>query len=299
MVKYWPVVLLVALIGAVLYMSRYAENCKAEHQEHAQGSSPNAVISPNSNGQGAQNTNEAHQCPSWIDTFAWPEGVTAWSLLLTLLVIAWQSTETREAAQTTRDSVSQMQRQADLTERQIELLESEQWFKIDNWEVQPPDCPPGWLTISFDITNPGDRPFLMEGEAKLALTPQGPGVTYEITPIPLIPQKPERRVIVQRMSPDVCARYEESQHTALIIYFTVHGIRRYGDQKRKFLTIPATFVCRKGTAVTVEQTVQLYPSDAQSKNENGQSAQTGDPQANPEAGGWFRRAIRRFTQRSK
>jgi hypothetical protein len=100
-------ILLIILISAVLCMSRYAEDRKAEHQENAQGSSPNLVISPNGNGQSAQNANKPHQHPSWIDTFAWPEGATAWALFLTLLVIAWQSTETRAAA-------SAADRQADI-----------------------------------------------------------------------------------------------------------------------------------------------------------------------------------------
>lgn len=33
-----------------------------------------------------------------INTFTWPEGAATWALFLTLLVIAWQSTETRDAA---------------------------------------------------------------------------------------------------------------------------------------------------------------------------------------------------------
>jgi hypothetical protein len=97
--KYWPMVVLLVLIGAVLDVSRYAENRKTEHQENAQGSSPNAVISPNCDDQCAKNANKPHQAPNWIDMFTWPEGVGAWALLLTLVVIAWQSTETRDAAQ--------------------------------------------------------------------------------------------------------------------------------------------------------------------------------------------------------
>ncbi|HZP04586.1 MAG TPA: hypothetical protein VFB43_06770 [Terracidiphilus sp.] len=97
--KYWPIAMLSILIIAVLCMSRYAENRKAERQNNAQGSSPSTVISPNGNGQGTQNANEPHQYPRWIDTFAWPDGVTAWALLLTLIIIGWRSIETRDAAE--------------------------------------------------------------------------------------------------------------------------------------------------------------------------------------------------------
>jgi hypothetical protein len=61
--KYLPVALLIVLIAAILDMSRYAKNP-----------------------------------PRHFEIFAWPEGVTAWALLLTLVVIAWQSVETRAAA---------------------------------------------------------------------------------------------------------------------------------------------------------------------------------------------------------
>lgn len=98
MLDYWLLVVLVILVGAVFYMSRYTENCETEHQENANGRSPTTVISPNRPGQGTQNANETHQYPSWINTFAWPEGATAWALFLTLIVIAWQSSETKKTA---------------------------------------------------------------------------------------------------------------------------------------------------------------------------------------------------------
>jgi hypothetical protein len=117
--KYWPMVLLVTLIGAVLYMSRYAENRKAEHQENAQVGGPNAVIPPNGNGQSTQNANKPHQYPNWIDTFTWPEGATTWALFLTLIVIAWQSTETRDAAKAALLQVGFMERQTKILEDSV------------------------------------------------------------------------------------------------------------------------------------------------------------------------------------
>ncbi|MGB6871047.1 MAG: hypothetical protein WA399_14185 [Acidobacteriaceae bacterium] len=97
-VKQGPVILIVLCIGAVFYMSRNAENREAKRQTNAQRGSPHAVIPPDGNSQSGQNANESHQYPSWIDTFRWPEGATAWALFLTLVVIGWQSNETRRAA---------------------------------------------------------------------------------------------------------------------------------------------------------------------------------------------------------
>lgn len=97
-VKYWPIAMLSILIVAVLCTSRYAENRKAEQHENTQASGPKDAVAPNSTSQSGQNASKPHHHPEWIDTFAWPDGVTAWALLLTLIVIGWQSTETRDAA---------------------------------------------------------------------------------------------------------------------------------------------------------------------------------------------------------
>lgn len=82
--KYWPVVMLFTCIVAVLCLSRYAD--------------------------------ATERSLSWIGAFAWPSGVTAWALLLTLLVVAWQSAETRAAARATEESVTLA---ADTAKRQL------------------------------------------------------------------------------------------------------------------------------------------------------------------------------------
>jgi len=125
--RYWPLAVLVVLVATIFCMSRYAENRKAKHQDNAQGSSPNTVISPNGNSQGAQNTNEPHKYPNWIDTFAWPEGATAWALFLTLLVIAWQSVETRAAVDAAN---SQIQFMKDKERARLEI-------EIDKFDYVP------------------------------------------------------------------------------------------------------------------------------------------------------------------
>jgi hypothetical protein len=97
--KYCPLAVLVVLIVAILGMSRYAERRKANHQSDTQPCSPQTSIPPNNAAKGTQKTDKPKDAPSWIETFTWPEGVTAWALLLTLVIITWQSVETRAAAQ--------------------------------------------------------------------------------------------------------------------------------------------------------------------------------------------------------
>ena len=111
--KYWPMVLLAILIVAVFCTSRYAENRKENSQANVQASSPKASISPSDAGKSAQNAYKPEHYPSWADTFTWPEGATVWALFLTLMVIAWQSTETRDAAKAALVSADAARKSAD------------------------------------------------------------------------------------------------------------------------------------------------------------------------------------------
>ena len=87
----WLIGLLIILIVAVLGMSRYAEHRKTENQEYTQAISPSAKVSPPDADKGTEITNKPKNPPSWVDTFTWPDGVVAWALLMTLIVIALQS----------------------------------------------------------------------------------------------------------------------------------------------------------------------------------------------------------------
>lgn len=106
--KYWPMLLLFIAVVTVLCLSRYAEDRRAENQDNAQARNPQTSISSDDATKGTQKTYKPHHPPSWIETFTWPDGVTAWALLLTLLVIAWQSTETRDAAKSANAQIQMM-----------------------------------------------------------------------------------------------------------------------------------------------------------------------------------------------
>lgn len=55
--------------------------------------------------QPSQDTEQGHPNRQWwYVLLAWPEGITAWLLLLTLGAIVWQAWETRKAAQSTESS---------------------------------------------------------------------------------------------------------------------------------------------------------------------------------------------------
>lgn len=63
------------------------------------------------------------RCPSfqegWHRYFTWPEGVTAWAIILTLCAITWQAWETRRSVRETGRSVQAARKQARISRRAL------------------------------------------------------------------------------------------------------------------------------------------------------------------------------------
>ena len=71
--------------------------------------------------KGAENA--ARHLPRWYRVFGWPEGITTWAILLTLLALAEQTGQTRKAAEGA-------QRAADAAFAQIELMKSKERSRL-------------------------------------------------------------------------------------------------------------------------------------------------------------------------
>ena len=119
--RYWPLVVLVVLVIAILATSRYTEHRKEANKNSAHQSSPSTPISQDDASKTGENAGKTEYPPSWVDTFAWPEGATVWALFLTLFVIAWQSAETREAAKATQTSAEATLKQVEIANKTLVL----------------------------------------------------------------------------------------------------------------------------------------------------------------------------------
>ena len=93
MKKYWPLLLIVVVLTAIIGMSRYADSVKQHCEESKRQAKATAV-----DGKISNNAEDACKPPVWAEYVTWPEGFGAWAVILTLLAIAWQSSETRTAA---------------------------------------------------------------------------------------------------------------------------------------------------------------------------------------------------------
>jgi hypothetical protein len=182
--RYWPLAVVCVFVIAILAMSRYAEDRKDSNKNNAHQSSPSAPISPDDAGKTGENTDEAENPPSWIDTFAWPEGATVWALFLTLFVIGWQSAETRKAAVATQES-------ARATAEQSENMMARERARLSI--IFPPNEPRFYdlliedvdgktyqsMEVFLDIINDGEtRAFNVKASGYILIEPIQTGKAY-------------------------------------------------------------------------------------------------------------------------
>lgn len=114
----------------------------------------------------------------WHKFIAWPEGITAWLVVLTLGAIVWQAWETRKAAEVARDSV------------RLQEIVYYQWTESVNWKTSiiSGEDPPK-LTIEFDILNPTNVPLTLKG-AYISFASQQPHTGFVIPGRFLPPKTP-------------------------------------------------------------------------------------------------------------
>src|SRR5579884_3750404 len=105
MKKYWALCAFVGLMAVIVCMSQYAESAKNNYEESTKHTKDASVAKGNA-GKADNDAKKPYKPPIWAKFVAWPEGVGAWAIILTLFAIVWQSTETREAAEASRDAVS-------------------------------------------------------------------------------------------------------------------------------------------------------------------------------------------------
>lgn len=178
--------ILAILVCTVIAMSYYAEHRKEAYERHAGPGNP--VVVPVTKSDAGKDAHESGYPPSWIDAFAWPEGATAWFLLFTLFVVAWQSGETRSAAKASKKSAEAALRQADhmvASDRAWLIITSENAGGSVPWSGVPP--PYWWI-----VKNVGNTPaILLESQAVCKVA--------DSIRLPDLPQGPESIVLNKRI----------------------------------------------------------------------------------------------------
>ncbi|MGB8481723.1 MAG: hypothetical protein WCE63_23210 [Acidobacteriaceae bacterium] len=111
------------IIGAIVFVTYKEHGVAQKYQRECQANSAAVTVSPE------QKTGSADKCqdpanylPWWYVLVAWPEGITTWAILATLIVIGWQSWETRRAANATADSANAANGSVVWAKAQLELM---------------------------------------------------------------------------------------------------------------------------------------------------------------------------------
>lgn len=120
--------------------------------------------------------------PHWYTHLKRPEWWLVIAAFVTLLVIAWQSVETRRAAEATQRSAAIMEQQtastekaaiatqaaAEATNKSVELqrVAMQQWIDTDDWKAGPgfiqPTATEAFLPVSFDVVNTTKYKMLLD-----------------------------------------------------------------------------------------------------------------------------------------
>jgi hypothetical protein len=159
-------VVVVAILIASLFVSSQYQKARGQcEQKCAQFN--NGVVTPSVH---AENCDECERdvemhLPGWYRAFIWPDGITAWAIILTLMTIAEQTRETRRSAIATEKTVRLMRGSS------AQWLELEPYGLFTQTEVGQPD-PPTIVTINprWKIANNTPLPLTLKTvEVRIAI----------------------------------------------------------------------------------------------------------------------------------
>ena len=143
-----------------------SEKEKHAHDADAQANScGNATIAPVNGPQAQKNCADAQRyTPSWefavtYRILGWPEGITAWALFSTLVVIGWQSHETRRSAAATEKAAAATEKSVAVANRQIEMVKDKERarveIKADSLTLEDSSLPHWYFGGNLKIRNLG------------------------------------------------------------------------------------------------------------------------------------------------
>ena len=103
----WKYVIAIAVIlGCAVYAAHKDQEARDQYKQKCTQLNPSVVFPTGVEeycDKGADDA--ARHIPRWYRIFGWPEGITAWAIILTLFVIADQTRETAKAAKATEAAV--------------------------------------------------------------------------------------------------------------------------------------------------------------------------------------------------
>jgi hypothetical protein len=183
----------VVIFGFTVYVSRQTQQITEQGVQQT---------APTTNGLAASNVQESQanqdaknpkrNAPFWFRFFTWPEGVTAWAILLTLLAIAEQTKQTSRAAEAAEASVktgmdtAKRQLRAYMVMRNSRLILHEDGFVEAKMELancgQTPAYDLRGATLCRFTTYPIQGPKQMPDNLRQSQSTIGAGLAFYLLP---------------------------------------------------------------------------------------------------------------------
>jgi hypothetical protein len=219
-----------ALAFAIPAMSAQHEVSAEKSQGKGNNTNPPIVL-PQTEAANNNAQRRTDQPPRWHKFVAWPEGITVWAILFTLVAISWQSYETRKSAKAALKSIK------------LQEIQLRQWVEVDDWKTSAPFTQPTTkeadLTVSFQVFNPTKIPLTLKSIVATAgpiWEPEFRGSMSTSMQYALAPDSGYPIAIKVPMKGEIFLRYERRQ-LALVVSIDVgfedlFDIRR--DQKFVF-----------------------------------------------------------------
>lgn len=159
------VIVAIAFVAGVVYITCQQQNVACQAQSKRPNDSGKSSATPTGSiqeGQPRPISKSDDSCTSCRNVLLkWPEGITAWAVILTLFAIAWQSAETARAARATETAVGEAAKQTELS-RMALIAQFRPKIAVRSVRFDPPTVAdfdarsnPVWM-IEICIVNAGD-----------------------------------------------------------------------------------------------------------------------------------------------
>ena len=152
----WKYLLIFAVVlGLALFIARQDELASQQNARDAEHRSSTVTTKNDAEPSKGNIADAERHSRSWYNFFRWPNGTTTWAIILTLLAIAEQTTQTARAAKATEAAVTTADRtfalQEDTAKRQLRaymVVKNARLFLHPDGAVEP----------KFELDNCGQTP---------------------------------------------------------------------------------------------------------------------------------------------
>jgi hypothetical protein len=169
-------ILAVLILGLSIYVA--IQDQRAAEQSARQSAKPSRTVASSStqDEHGQQDTRTAKAIsPSWHRIFAWPDGITAWAIILGLLAIVEQTSQTARAAKATTEAA--------LKQAKFMIASERAWLLIRSVNEGDKITPGSIPIFRWELKNVGRTPArLLETQAVCRVEDQPSTQTMKETP---------------------------------------------------------------------------------------------------------------------